>query len=111
MSLIRKRTAPSANMHVNWVRTAIMLPIVAVFKSTIAPIYITPTIFSTKDTLILLYIQSIRNIEIIIPTLPESEVIEPDEPLPEEGKLPNPNFCIYSTNKYLCSLKKFGINH
>ena len=29
---------------------------------------------------------------IIIPNLPESEKIEPDEPLPEEGKFPNPIF-------------------
>ena len=33
------------------------------------------------------------DIDIIIPTLPESEIISPEEPLPEEGKLPNPNFC------------------
>ena len=30
---------------------------------------------------------------IILPTLPESEVIEPDEPLAEEDKVPNPSFC------------------
>ena len=34
-----------------------------------------------------------EDIGIILTTLPESEVIEPDEPLPEEGKVQNPNFC------------------
>ena len=33
------------------------------------------------------------DIGIIIPTLPESEIIEPDEPLIEEEKVPNPSFC------------------
>ena len=45
------------------------------------------------------------DIEIIIPTLPESEVIEPDEPLPEEGKLPNPNFCKYYVSNLLNPIK------
>jgi hypothetical protein len=31
--------------------------------------------------------------DIIIPSLPDDEIIEPEEPLPEEGKIPNPNFC------------------
>ena len=31
--------------------------------------------------------------DIIIPNLPDDEIIEPEEPLPEEGKIPNPNFC------------------
>ena len=31
--------------------------------------------------------------DIIIPSLPNDEIIEPEEPLPEEGKIPNPNFC------------------
>ena len=30
---------------------------------------------------------------IILPTLPETEIIEPEEPLPEEDKVPNPSFC------------------
>ena len=34
-----------------------------------------------------------EDIGIILPTLPETEIIEPDEPLPEEGKIQNPNFC------------------
>ena len=33
------------------------------------------------------------DIGIIIPDLPETEIIEPDEPLEEEGKIPDPNFC------------------
>ena len=33
------------------------------------------------------------DIGIIIPTLPESEIIGPDEPMPEEDKVPNPSFC------------------
>ena len=33
------------------------------------------------------------DIGILIPTLPETEIIEPDEPFPEEDKVPNPNFC------------------
>ena len=28
-----------------------------------------------------------------IPSLPDDEIIEPEEPLPEEGKMPNPCFC------------------
>ena len=31
--------------------------------------------------------------DIIIPSLPDDEIIEPEEPLPEEGKMPNPSFC------------------
>ena len=34
-----------------------------------------------------------ENIGIIIPSLPDTEIIEPEEPLPEEGKVPNPSFC------------------
>ena len=34
-----------------------------------------------------------EDIGIIIPDLPETEIIEPDEPLEEEDKIPNPNFC------------------
>ena len=34
-----------------------------------------------------------EELNIIIPTLPETEIIEPEEPLPEEDKVPNPNFC------------------
>ena len=34
-----------------------------------------------------------EDIDIIIPTLPDSEIISPEEPLPEEGKVPNPSFC------------------
>ena len=34
-----------------------------------------------------------QEIDIIIPSLPDDEIIEPDEPLPEEGKIPNPSFC------------------
>ena len=30
---------------------------------------------------------------IIIPSLPDTEIIEPEEPLQEEGKMPNPSFC------------------
>ena len=33
------------------------------------------------------------DINIIIPSLPDTEIIEPEEPLPEEGKMPNPSFC------------------
>ena len=34
-----------------------------------------------------------NDIDIIIPSLPDDEIIEPEEPLPEEGKMPNPSFC------------------
>ena len=34
-----------------------------------------------------------NDIDIIIPSLPDTEIIEPEEPLPEEGKVPNPSFC------------------
>jgi len=34
-----------------------------------------------------------ENIGIIIPSLPDTEIVEPEEPLPEEGKVPNPSFC------------------
>ena len=37
--------------------------------------------------------QEQENIGIIIPSLPDTEIIEPEEPLPEEGKVPNPSFC------------------
>ena len=32
-------------------------------------------------------------LDIIIPSLPDDEIISPEEPLPEEGKVPNPSFC------------------
>ena len=34
-----------------------------------------------------------NDIDIIIPSLRDDEIIEPEEPLPEEGKMPNPSFC------------------
>ena len=36
----------------------------------------------------------------ILPSLPESEIIEPEEPLPEEDKVPNPSFY----KNYLCNI-------
>ena len=33
------------------------------------------------------------DIGLIIPTLPESEIIDPEQPLHEEDKVPNPSFC------------------
>ena len=45
------------------------------------------------------------DIEIIIPTLPETEIIEPDEPLREEDKFPNPNFCKYYVSNLLNPIK------
>ena len=41
-----------------------------------------------------------NDIDIIIPSLPDDEIIEPEEPLPEEGKMPNPSFC----KKYISNL-------
>ena len=41
-----------------------------------------------------------KDIDITIPTLPDDEIIEPEEPLPEEGKMPNPSFC----KKYVSNL-------
>ena len=32
-------------------------------------------------------------LDIIIPSLPDDEIISPEEPLPEEEKVPNPSFC------------------
>ena len=32
-------------------------------------------------------------LDIIIPSLPDDEIISREEPLPEEGKVPNPSFC------------------
>ena len=37
--------------------------------------------------------EELENIGLIMPVLPETEILEEDEPLPEEGKYPNPNFC------------------
>ena len=33
------------------------------------------------------------DIDLVIPSLPDEEIIEPEEPLPEEAKIPNPSFC------------------
>ena len=41
-----------------------------------------------------------KDLDIIIPSLPDDEIIEPEEPLPEEGKMPNPSFC----KKYVSNL-------
>ena len=41
-----------------------------------------------------------KDIDITIPTLPDDEIIKPEEPLPEEGKMPNPSFC----KKYVSNL-------
>ena len=45
------------------------------------------------------------DIGILIPTLPETEVIEPDEPFPEEDKVPNPNFCKNYVSNLLSPIK------
>ena len=46
-----------------------------------------------------------QEIDIIIPSLPDDEIIEPDEPLPEEGKMPNPSFCKNYVSNLLNSSK------
>ena len=43
---------------------------------------------------------------IIMPTLPETEIIEPDEPLPEEAILPNQNFCKNYVSNLLIPIKQ-----
>ena len=42
----------------------------------------------------------------IMPTLPETEIIEPDEPLPEEDILPNQNFCKNYVSNLLIPIKQ-----
>ena len=47
-----------------------------------------------------------ENINIILPSLPDTEIVEPEEPLPEEGKLPNPSFCKNFISNLLNPLKE-----
>ena len=47
-----------------------------------------------------------EDLGIIMPTLPETEIIEPDEPLPEEGILPNQNFCKNYVSNLLIPIKQ-----
>ena len=47
-----------------------------------------------------------EDIGIILPTLPETEIIEPDEPLIEEDKMPNPSFCKNYISNLLNPIKK-----
>ena len=47
-----------------------------------------------------------ENINIILPSLPDTEIVEPEEPLPEERKLPNPSFCKNFISNLLNPLKE-----
>ena len=47
-----------------------------------------------------------EDLGIIMPTLSETEIIEPDEPLPEETILPNQNFCKNYVSNLLIPIKK-----
>ena len=47
-----------------------------------------------------------ENINIILPSLPDTEIVEPEEPLPEERKLPNPSVCTNFISNLLNPLKE-----